>query len=275
MAEVALEHRGALVKREPVLVRWYHDNTSGARAALSFVAVGILWELAGRSGKWPLIVTPLSSIVTSFWMMATTGTLWRHISTSSIEFLWGFALAAVVGIGLGILIATSPIARDFIDPWISALYSTPTVALAPLFIVIFGIDIPSKIAVVFLLAVFPVVINTAAGIRATDRVYIEAARSFCASRRQIFQKVLIPSALPFIVAGLRLGIGRGLVGVVVGELFGARAGLGFLVLTSSQLFDTSGVWVGVFILAGTGILSVVILQKVERRMAPWRQFELK
>jgi ABC-type nitrate/sulfonate/bicarbonate transport system permease component len=275
MADVALERKGTLVRREPFLIRWYRENTSAARAVTSFIAVGILWELAGRSGKWPLIVTPLSSIFQSFWTLAVSGQLWRHVSTSSLEFLYGFALAAVVGILIGIAIATSEVARDFIDPWISALYSTPTVALAPLFIVIFGIDLPSKIAVVFLLAVFPVVINTAAGIRATEQVYLEAARSFCASRRQIFQKVLLPSALPFIVAGLRLGIGRGLVGVVVGELFGARAGLGYLVLTSSQLFDTSGVWVGVFILAGTGILSVVILQKVERRMAPWRQFEFK
>src|SRR5207244_10487772 len=137
------------------------------------------------------------------------------------EFIWGFALAAAVGIVLGILIATSEVARDFVDPWISALYSTPTVALAPMFIFIFGIDAPSKMAVVFLLAVFPVVINTATGMRSTEQVYIDAARSFSASRRQIFTKVLIPSALPFIVAGLRLGIGRGLVGVVVGEVSGA------------------------------------------------------
>ncbi len=194
---------------------------------------------------------------------------------AAVERLWGFLLAAAIGIVLGILIATSDTVHDFVDPWISALYSTPTVALAPLFIVIFGIDTPSKIAVVFLLAVFPIVINTATGIRATDNVYLEAARSFCASRNQIFTKVLIPSALPFIVAGLRLGIGRGLVGVVVGELFGARGGLGFLILTSSQVFDTAGLWVGVFVLAGTGILSVLLLQKLERRMAPWREFEFK
>jgi ABC-type nitrate/sulfonate/bicarbonate transport system permease component len=246
------------------------------RAVISFVVVGIAWELAGRSGQWPLVVTPLSSIFASFWKMAfVTGELWKHVQTSSLEFLWGFLLASAVGIVLGIAIATSEVIRDFVDPWISALYSTPTVALAPLFIVVFGIDMPSKIAVVFLLAVFPVIINTATGIRTTERVYLEVAHSYCASRGQVFTKVLIPSALPFIVAGLRLGIGRGLVGVVVGELFGARAGLGFLVLTSSQLFDTAGLWVGVFILAGTGILSVVLLQKVERRMAPWREFELK
>ena len=275
MADVAIERAGIPTRRESSLGRWYAENTSMVRAVISFVAVGILWELAGRSGQWPLVVTPLSSIFASFGKMVSTGEIWKHVYASSVEFFWGFVLAAVVGIALGIAIATSDVIRDFVDPWISALYSTPTVALAPLFIIIFGIDTPSKIAVVFLLAVFPVVINTATGIRTTDRVYLEVAHSYCATRGQIFTKVLIPSALPFIVAGLRLAIGRGLVGVVVGELFGARAGLGYLVLTSSQLFDTSGLWVGVFILAGTGILSVVLLQKVERRMAPWREFELK
>ncbi len=182
---------------------------------------------------------------------------------------------AILGVALAVVITYSPTWRAALYPNLVFFQLIPKVALAPLFIVIFGIDMPSKIAVVFLLAVFPIVINTATGIRSTDQVYLEAARSFCASRNQIFTKVLIPSALPFIVAGLRLGIGRGLVGVVVGELFGARAGLGFLVLTASQTFDPASLWVGVFILAGTGILSVVILQKVERRMAPWRQFELK
>jgi ABC-type nitrate/sulfonate/bicarbonate transport system permease component len=144
-----------------------------------------------------------------------------------------------------------------------------------LFIFMFGIDAPSKMAVVFLLAIFPVVINTSTGIRSTDRIYIEAARSFCASRTQIFQKVLLPSALPFIVAGLRLGIGRGLVGVVIGEFIGARAGLGYLIFRSSQAFQVDAMWVGVFLLAGTGVVAVLVLQRVERRMAPWREFELK
>ena len=126
-----------------------------------------------------------------------------------------------------------------------------------MFIFIFGIDAPSKMAVVFLLAVFPIVINTATGIRSTDNIYIEAARSFSANRVQIFTKVLIPSALPFIVAGLRLGIGRGLVGVVIGEFIGARAGLGYFIFKSSQGFEIDAMWVGVFVLAGTGVVSVV------------------
>jgi NitT/TauT family transport system permease protein len=245
------------------------------RGLLSLAIVGLAWEIAGRSGRWPLLLAPLSDIWVKFVQLTVSGELTRHVLVSLNEFFVGFAIAAVVGIGLGIAIASSDTARDFIDPWVSAVYATPTVALAPLFIFIFGIDAPSKMAVVFLLAVFPIVINTATGLRSTDQVYIEAARSFSANRAQIFTKVLIPSSLPFIVAGLRLGIGRGLVGVVVGEFIGARAGLGYLIFRSSQGFQIDAMWVGVFLLAGTGVLAVIVLQKVERRLAPWRQFELK
>ncbi len=268
--ELNLEQR-----RESVVVRWYRTHVSTVRGLLSLLLVGLAWEIAGRSGRWPLLLAPLSDIWVKFVQLTVTGELSRHVLVSLNEFFVGFAIAAVVGIGLGIAIASSDTARDFIDPWVSAVYATPTVALAPLFIFIFGIDAPSKMAVVFLLAVFPIVINTATGMRSTDQIYIEAARSFSANRAQIFTKVLIPSALPFIVAGLRLGIGRGLVGVVVGEFIGAHAGLGYLIFRSSQGFQIDAMWVGVFLLAGTGVLAVIVLQNVERRLAPWRQFELK
>jgi NitT/TauT family transport system permease protein len=275
MADIAMELELDLERRESHALRWYRAHISTVRGLLSVVIVGLAWEIAGRSGRWPLILAPISDIWVKFLQLAATGELMRHVLVSLNEFFVGFAIAAVLGILLGIAIASSETIKDFVDPWVSAIYATPTVALAPLFIFIFGIDAPSKMAVVFLLAIFPVVINTATGIRSTDQVYIEAARSFSASRAQIFTKVLIPSALPFIVAGLRLGIGRGLVGVVVGEFIGARAGLGYLIFRSSQAFQIDAMWAGVFLLAGTGVLAVIVLQKVERRMAPWRQFELK
>jgi ABC-type nitrate/sulfonate/bicarbonate transport system permease component len=275
MANIALGLELDLERRESPALLWYRAHAATVRGLLSLVVVGLIWEIAGRSGRWPLILAPISDIWIKFLQLAGTGELQRHVLVSLNEFFVGFALAAVLGILLGIVIASSDTAKDFIDPWVSAVYATPTVALAPLFIFMFGIDAPSKMAVVFLLAIFPVVINTATGMRSTDQVYIEAARSFSASRAQIFTKVLIPSALPFIVAGLRLGIGRGLVGVVVGEFIGARAGLGYLIFRSSQAFQIDAMWVGVFLLAGTGVLAVIVLQNVERRMAPWRQFELK
>jgi ABC-type nitrate/sulfonate/bicarbonate transport system permease component len=275
MANIALGLELDLHRREPLVVRWYRAHNATFRGLLSLLMVGLVWEIAGRSGQWPLILAPISEIWAKFIQLAGTGELGRHILVSLNEFFVGFAIAAVFGIFLGIAIASSDAVKDFVDPWVSAVYATPTVALAPLFIFVFGIDAPSKMAVVFLLAVFPIVINTATGMRATDQVYIEAARSFSASRAQIFTKVLIPSSLPFIVAGLRLGIGRGLVGVVVGEFIGARAGLGYLIFRSSQGFQIDAMWVGVFLLAGTGVVAVSVLQRVERRLAPWRQFELK
>ncbi len=275
MADIALGLELDLERRESLALRWYRAHISTVRGLLSLVIVGLVWEIAGRSGRWPLILAPISEIWVKFLQLAATGELMRHVLVSLNEFFVGFAIAAVLGILLGIAIASSEAVKDFVDPWVSAVYATPTVALAPLFIFMFGIDAPSKMAVVFLLAIFPVVINTATGIRSTDRVYIEAARSFSATRAQIFTKVLIPSALPFIVAGLRLGIGRGLVGVVVGEFIGARAGLGYMIFRSSQAFQIDAMWVGVFLLAGTGVVAVIVLQKVERRMAPWREFELK
>jgi NitT/TauT family transport system permease protein len=275
MANIALGLELDLHRRPPLVVRWYRAHWSTIRGLLSLVIVGLAWEIAGRSGRWPLILAPISDIWARFLQLAATGELTRHVLVSLNEFFVGFALAAVFGVLLGVAIASSDSVKDIVDPWVSAVYATPTVALAPLFIFVFGIDAPSKMAVVFLLAVFPIVINTATGIRSTDQVYIEAARSFSATRTQIFTKVLIPSALPFIVAGLRLGIGRGLVGVVVGEFIGARAGLGYLIFRSSQGFQIDAMWVGVFLLAGTGVLAVSLLQRVERRLAPWRQFELK
>ncbi len=275
MANIAIGLELDLERRESLALRWYRAHMSTVRGLLSLVIVGLVWEIAGRSGRWPLILAPISDIWGKFLQLAAAGELQRHVLVSLNEFFVGFAIAAVLGILLGIAMASSDAIKDFVDPWVSAVYATPTVALAPLFIFMFGIDAPSKMAVVFLLAIFPVVINTATGIRSTEQVYIEAARSFSASRGQIFTKVLIPSALPFIVAGLRLGIGRGLVGVVVGEFIGARAGLGYLIFKSSQAFQIDAMWVGVFLLAGTGVVAVIVLQKVERRMAPWRQFELK
>lgn len=277
MTDVALELELELERerRESAALRWYHEHASTVRGLLSLLVVGVVWEIAGRSGRWPLVLAPISDIWVKFLQLAISGELMRHVLVSLNEFIVGFAIAAVLGILLGIAIASSDTVRDFVDPWVSAVYATPTVALAPLFIFMFGIDAPSKMAVVFLLAIFPIVINTSTGMRSTDRVYIDAARSFCASRTQIFTKVLIPSALPFIVAGLRLGIGRGLVGVVIGEFIGARAGLGYLIFRSSQAFQIDAMWVGVFLLAGTGVVAVIVLQSVERRMAPWRQFELK
>ena len=150
--------------------------------------------------------------------------------------------------------ANSATAKRALQPWISGLYATPTIALAPLFILWLGIGIWSKVLVVIFLVLFPVTINTEAGLRTTSERLIEMLRSFGASPRQIFFKVSLPSAMPFILAGLKLGIGRGLIGVVVAELFGSRAGLGRLISQSADFFNMPELFAGVVVLAFAGIV---------------------
>jgi ABC-type nitrate/sulfonate/bicarbonate transport system permease component len=150
------------------------------------------------------------------------------------------------------------------------LYATPIIALGPLFILWLGIGVASKIAIVFLTAVFPILINTVVGLTATERTLIDVARSLGATNMQIYTKIRIPGATPYVVAGLRLSVARALVGVVVAELFGARAGLGFLILTSAQNFDTPALFVGVIIFAVAGVASVGLLKWLEQYFAAYR-----
>jgi NitT/TauT family transport system permease protein len=258
------------------LTAFYRRNLALCRGVLSLVAGFLIWELVARYVvKSTLIIVPPSLVVASFVELWGKGELQVHVYVTGFEFILGFGLAAVVGVALGIAIGVSDGVRDVLDPWLSALYATPVVAFAPLFVVWMGIGPASKVAVAFLLAVLPIIINTSAGIRTTDQNLVDVARSFAARRSQVFRKILIPYALPFIIAGLRLGVGRAIIGVVVGEFFGTRAGLGYLILTSSQLFDTSALFVAVVILAGAGVLSVIGLQRLERWLAPWREYAVR
>jgi NitT/TauT family transport system permease protein len=263
--------------RVPVLTQpsvFRRIPTGWLPSAASFLAAALIWELTARFiVKSPIFFVPLGQIVLKAVSLWKSGDLQTDILVSGIEFASGFGLATVIGILIGVGMAASRVARRFFEPWISMLYATPIIALGPLFILAMGIGVGSKIVVIFLTAVFPIIINTIAGLTTTDRNLIEAARSFGATQRQIQVKVRIPSAMPFIIAGLRLGVARALVGVVVAELFGARAGLGFLILTSAQNFDTAALFVGVLILSIAGVVSVEFLKWLETRLAPWREEE--
>jgi NitT/TauT family transport system permease protein len=246
------------------------------RGAYVILFTLVTWELIGRFLLTsPLMFAPFSAVVVEAAKLWATGELERDILVSFTSLAAGFALAAVIGIIVGSLIAISDAVREHLDPLINALYATPLVALSPILILALGIGTASKVAIVFLLAVFPILINTTAGIKSADESLIEAARAFSASRFAIFRLVLIPSALPFIVAGLRLGIGRGLVGIFIGELFGSRDGLGYLISMSSQSFDVPGMFVGVLVLAMSGIAATAAFEYLEKKIAPWRHFDLK
>jgi len=230
----------------------------------------LLWELIGRFVvKNALFLATPSQTALALVKLWSEGALQHHSWVSTQEFVLGFALAVALGIPIGLVTASWRRPAAMLNPWISGLYATPIIALAPLFILWFGIGIWSKVAVVASLVLFPVIINTDAGVRNADRQLIEAVRSFGASKLQLFTKVSLPAALPFILAGLRLGVGRGLIGVVVGELFGARAGLGFMITQAAEVFNMPQLFAGVVVLAAAGIVLTAAFQALERRLVPW------
>ena len=230
----------------------------------------LFWELVSRLliANQLFLAAP-SQIVYAIYTLSLTGELGRHIAISSIEFAIGYAIAAVIGIGFGFGMASNARFKQALQPWISGFYATPTIALAPLFILWLGIGIWSKVLVVIFLVLFPVTINTEAGLRTTSERLIEMLRSFGATEQQIFFKVSLPSALPFILAGLKLGIGRGLIGVVVAELFGSRAGLGRLISQSADAFNMPELFAGVIVLAVAGIVMTAGFSWVEQKLVPW------
>jgi NitT/TauT family transport system permease protein len=235
------------------------------------IAIGLgAWELLSRFFVAnALFLAAPSQIFAAIYQLAKSGELWWHMGISGIEFLLGYVIACMLGIALGVVMASSETGRKALQPWMSGLYATPTIALAPLFILWLGIGIWSKILVVIFLVLFPVAINTEAGLRTTSLRLIEMLKSFGAKPSQIFFKLSLPSATPFILAGLKVGIGRGLIGVVVAELFGSRAGLGRLISQAADAFNMPELFAGVVILAAAGIMMTAGFGWLERRLVPW------
>jgi NitT/TauT family transport system permease protein len=240
-------------------------------SAASVIGGLLLWELAGRFiVKKALFLTTPTQIVEATIQLIAAGELQQHVIASGSEFAIGLVLAIVLGIGIGFAMASDKYAKRALGPWVAAFYATPTIAISPLIILWAGIGIWSKVIVVVINAVFPMIINTEAGLRSTDKQLVEAARCFGCSRLQVFWKVSLPSAVPFLFAGMKLAIGRGLVAVVVAELFGSRAGLGFLLLQASDAFNMPLLFVSVVILAVSGMVLTWLVGAVERLLMPWR-----
>ena len=237
---------------------------------LSILSGLALWEFLSRVVVAnALFLAAPTQIFAAIYNLAISGQLWPHIAISAAEFAIGYVIASLLGIVIGFVMASSELGKKILQPWISGLYATPTIALAPLFILWLGIGIWSKVVVVVFLVLFPVTINTEAGLRTTSARLIEMLRSFGATPRQIFFKLSLPSAMPFILAGLKLGIGRGLIGVVVAELFGSRAGLGRLISQSADAFNMPELFAGVLILAIAGIVMTAGFTWLERALVPW------
>jgi NitT/TauT family transport system permease protein len=231
----------------------------------------IVWQALWSAKKLsPLFMSGPSAIASRFWQDLTHGHLLQDLSYSGKNFVIGFALAAVAGIVLGVIIGWYRKVEMITAPFTNALYATPRVAMVPLIIIWFGIGMWSKVFIVFISAFFPILINTIGGIQAVDRDLLRAARAFCATDRQIFTTVAIPGAVPFILTGIRQGVALGLIGVVVGEMFGGSQGIGFMVAYGGQTFATDTLFVGVLIICFAGIVMSAAAEALEKRFSRWR-----
>jgi NitT/TauT family transport system permease protein len=254
---------------------WYKFYLKQEKKILGGLAVGlflVVWELAGNIFQWvnPMFMSAPSLIFKAGYEMFRSGEIYNDLYVSGIEFLGGYFLAAAVAIPFGILVGWYKRASYVFDPFINAMNATPRVALLPLVIIWLGIGILSKVGIIFLGAVFSILINTRDGVKTTPMNLLTAARSFGASEWMVFKTVVLPSTVPFILTGLRLAVGRALVGVLVGELYAATAGIGFMITVAGATFQTDKVFVGVLIFALSGMIGMELLTKVERRFDKWR-----
>jgi len=229
------------------------------------------WEASVGLG-WvnPLFTSSPSRIVRTAIEMFADGSILVDMQVSGFEFIVGYGAAIIIGVPLGILMGWYSRIDAVLEPFVSALYATPRIALLPLILIWLGIGIASKIAIVFLGAVFPIVVNTVTGVRTVEADFIKVARSFGCNDRQLFWTVVLPASVPMLLAGLRLGLGHALVGIVVGEMYGATKGLGFLIATAGARFQTDQVMVGIILIAGAGVVLTELLRAIERRFERWR-----
>jgi NitT/TauT family transport system permease protein len=240
---------------------------------ISVVVVLVIWQLVANARYYPVLFLPGPIDIAEAFVKLfqdPEGEIWIDMATSGQELVIGYLMAIVVGLVVGLLMGWYSRVQYALDPFVNFFYSTPRIVLLPLFIIWFGIDMPSKVAVIFLGALFPIIINTMAGVRNTEAALVRVAKSFGASDALLFRRVVLPGSVPFILTGFRLGVGHALVGVVVGELVAARHGVGQLIAISAETFQMPKLFAGVIIIAGTGMFLTVVLQRIERRFQSWR-----
>jgi NitT/TauT family transport system permease protein len=247
----------------------YQRPILGAASVIGFF---LLWEglLTFVVSVDAFFLTQPSKIAVAGRELLLGGALWRDLAVSSQAFLWGFGAAVVVGIPVGVFMGWRRRAEYTLDPFLTALYASPLVALAPLLIIIFGVGLTGKAALVFLLAVFPFVFNAFAGVKSTDRLLISVVRSFGGGEKDLYFKVILPSILPYLVAGARIAIGRGIVGIIVGEFYAASEGIGFAISRFGDTYRLPEMFAAILVLMIVAVVFTEGLRKLEAVLAPWK-----
>ena len=231
----------------------------------------ILWELA--AWHWPIVaklVSQPSDIALGIVDAVRSGSIWPHLQATLTEMAIGYVIGAVTGVLLGLLFGRVKLLGDIFNPYITLFNGIPKVALAPVFVIWFGIGLMSKIAIILTMVFFVVFINTFAGLRSVNEEYVSIVRIMGASRLQVVREVFLPATVPYILVGLRAGIPFSVIGAVVGEFIAATKGLGYFINYHQGTFDTNGIFVGVTILALLVVVLDWLLSIVERRLLKWR-----
>jgi len=242
------------------------------RAAITTISVTtalLIWELFGSQIN-PVFGSYPSAIAIAFWELAQTGKLWAALYESLRPFVVGYALAIAIGIPLGLIVGRFRTLDAALGIYITAGYAMPLVALVPLLILWLGLGFEVKVAVIFLMSVFPICINTWVGVTAVPKSLIEVGKSFVASDAVILRRIVLPATLPYIMAGIRLAVGRAVVGMVVAEFFTTISGLGAIIINSANNFDTATMFVPIVLLVIMAIGLNSLIGWFERRVAPWQ-----
>jgi ABC-type nitrate/sulfonate/bicarbonate transport system permease component len=240
--------------------------------ALSIVAFLAAWELFVRwRGIMPIYLPAPSTIAVYLWRMLADGSMEYHLGVTLLRIFAGFLLAAVTGIALGLAMGMSRIVARIADTWIAALYPLPKISLIPLLIIWLGTGEAYRIVISAITAFFPIVISTYSGIRQVDGGLIKAARDLGANARQIQLKVIVPAALPSILAGLQLGMGVTIILIVAAEMIGgsSQSGMGYLLINAGQVMETEKVFASLVVLAVMGAVIIKLQQWIDRKVAPW------
>jgi NitT/TauT family transport system permease protein len=244
------------------------------RPLLGVLGVALLltaWEVATATGYVNrVIMSSPSGVLRALQSEIARGEIWGHLWISIVEYTFGFGLAAAGGILIGLIGGWWRGAYYVVDPWLTILYSTPTVALVPLIILVFGIDLWSKVFVVFLTAIFPIAVNTLIGVQSTARALLDVARTYGASPGKQWSSVVLPGSLPFILTGLRLGGVHGMVGVVVAELIAGNEGIGYVINLAGAQLKTGTVMLAILFLGLWGIGVGELMRRAEARFERWR-----
>ena len=256
-------------EEDAVVPRAKFRLAKGHITALSLIVVGSIWELAGP-GMNPLFGSYPSAIWIAGVKMAQSGDLTTALFSSLQPFAAGYLLAALVGIPLGLLIGRYRVAEAALGIYVTAGYAMPLIALVPLFMLWFGLGFTVKVAIIFTLAIFPICINTWEGVRAVPKALIEVGTSFVAPPAAIMWKIVLPATLPYIIAGLKLAIGKAVIAMVVAEFFTAISGLGGIILNSANQFNTAAMFVPIIILMLIAVGLTSLVRWLERRLAPWQ-----